>query len=159
MQYLKLAGILLCFMPFLACGSASTTRTTLAGTEAKLDSDGDGLSDQDEIETYKTNPDLADTDQDGLSDGEERFKHRSSPRAADTDGDGLNDGDEVARRTSPLLRDTDGDGMSDSEEVNQHESDPLNKDSDGDSVLDSVDLCPNAKGRVEYNGCSYSRSR
>lgn len=36
-----------------------------------VDSDADGLSDQDEIDIYQTNPHVADTDGDGFSDGQE----------------------------------------------------------------------------------------
>lgn len=37
----------------------------------KLDSDGDGLTDRDEIEKYYTDPQKVDTDQDGFTDKEE----------------------------------------------------------------------------------------
>ncbi|HET6510681.1 MAG TPA: hypothetical protein VFH43_00705, partial [Candidatus Kapabacteria bacterium] len=66
---------------------------------------------------------------------------------------------EVKRGISPLLRDTDGDGASDTEEINQNQSNPLLQDPDGDSVLDGQDLCPTDKGRPEYNGCNYPRSK
>jgi hypothetical protein len=43
------------------------------GTRAQLfDTDGDGLTDADEVSTYFTNPNLADSDLDGLSDGVRR---------------------------------------------------------------------------------------
>ena len=56
------------------------------------DTDGDGLSDADELATYGTNPSLADTDDDGLSDGEEINTFGTDPLNEDTDGDGLIDG-------------------------------------------------------------------
>lgn len=66
-----------------------------------------------------------DTDGDGLSDGEELDLHLTDPYNPDTDGDGLTDGDEVLRYgTDPLNPDTDGDGMNDGDEI-RYGSDPL----------------------------------
>jgi len=45
-----------------------------------------------------------DTDGDGLSDSEEVDIHGTNPLVADTDGDGLNDGDEVEYGTNPLQK-------------------------------------------------------
>jgi hypothetical protein len=56
-----------------------------------LDSDGDGLTDQDEVEIYFTDPFEDDTDSDGLSDWAEVFESLTSPILADTDGDGCSD--------------------------------------------------------------------
>ena len=58
------------------------------------DSDSDGLSDTDEIQTYGTDPNLADTDSDGLNDGEEASVYGTDPRNPDTDGDQIPDGAE-----------------------------------------------------------------
>ena len=44
----------------------------------------------------------ADTDGDGLLDSEEIDTYGTDPLVADTDGDGLNDGDEVENGTDPL---------------------------------------------------------
>jgi hypothetical protein len=65
------------------------------------DTDGDGLSDHDEIE-LGTDPGLADTDGDGLDDGEEVNTHGTDPLDSDTDGDGYLDGDEVENMGDPL---------------------------------------------------------
>ena len=106
----------------------------------KADTDGDGLSDGGEINTYRTDPLKADTDGDGLSDGEEANAHRTDPLKADTDGDGLSDGEEInTYRTDPLKADTDGDGLNDGAEVNTHRTDPLKADTDGDGLSDSVE--------------------
>jgi outer membrane protein OmpA-like peptidoglycan-associated protein len=101
------------------------------------DTDGDGLSDGDEVRIYGTDPLNPDTDGDGLSDGDEVHKYHTNPRLADTDGDGLSDGDEVLKyHTDPLSRDTDGDGISDYDEIFKYHTDPLKKDTDGDGISD-----------------------
>lgn len=73
------------------------------GTDPRnLDTDGDGLSDGDEVIIYKTDPLKADTDGDGLSDGDEVLIWRTNPLNADTDGDSYPDGTEVRNGYSPL---------------------------------------------------------
>jgi hypothetical protein len=68
-----------------------------------VDTDGDGLSDEEEaaIGTDPTNPD---TDGDGLSDGVE-VALGTDPLDPDTDGDGIDDGTEVLQMTDPLVAD------------------------------------------------------
>jgi hypothetical protein len=74
-----------------------------AGTSPTLaDTDGDGLFDGDEVNTYATDPVNSDTDSDGLSDGDEVNTHATDPVNSDTDGDGSPDGLEVAAGTDPL---------------------------------------------------------
>jgi outer membrane protein OmpA-like peptidoglycan-associated protein len=114
------------------------------GQERKLttnpndpDTDGDKLSDGDEVRKYRTNPLRSDTDGDGLSDGDEVLKYKTDPTRYDTDGDGLQDADEINKyMTDPLRPDTDGDGLSDGDEVTKFKSDPLKVDSDGDGLSD-----------------------
>jgi hypothetical protein len=65
-----------------------------------VDRDLDGIADQDEA-TYKTNIDENDTDGDGLSDGQEVFIYGADPLKNDTDGDTFLDGYEVRRGFSP----------------------------------------------------------
>ena len=76
----------------------------------------------------QTDPTLSDSDGDGLSDAEEVFGLGDSlvtdALDADTDDDGLLDGSEsvqtgnqVSRQTNPTLFDTDGDGLSDGLEL------------------------------------------
>jgi hypothetical protein len=43
-----------------------------------------------------------DTDGDGLTDGEEVNKYGTKPKKVDTDNDGVTDGDEVINGTDPL---------------------------------------------------------
>jgi len=116
------------------------------------DNDHDGLSTEDEIKIYHTNPNVPDTDHDGLLDGREVHTTHTNPLLADTDGEGLLDGPEVNGwffsldeyqgckipgvpagvsackdfwHTNPLKPDTDGDGCTDLEEK-KIPSDPLN---------------------------------
>ena len=61
--------------------------------------------------------DATDSDGDGLTDYEELWQYGTNPYEKDTDGDGLTDGEEVERGSSPLKLDTDGDGLSDLDEM------------------------------------------
>ena len=65
-----------------------------------LDSDGDGLSDEEE-RILGTDPLNIDTDQDGLTDKEEVKIYQTDPLNPDTDGDGLKDGEEVRQGLNP----------------------------------------------------------
>lgn len=82
-----------------------------------LDTDDDGLSDDDELNIYNTLPDDPDTDDDGLLDGDEVNTYHTQPLNPDTDGDGVSDGVEVQLGTDPLVdepaipADLDGDGF------------------------------------------------
>ncbi len=87
-----------------------------------LDADGDGLSDQDEINKYKTSPNDADTDKGGVKDGDEVLKNGTNP---------LNRLDD---------RDTDGDGLGDQEETDIYKTDPLNPDTDGGGIKDGMEV-------------------
>ena len=72
------------------------------------------LSDSEVREVYQLEKpiiDLIDTDSDGLTDSDETNIHKTNPNNPDTDSDGLNDGVEVNKNnTNPLVVDTDGDG-------------------------------------------------
>ncbi|MDX8377006.1 MAG: Ig-like domain-containing protein, partial [Mariprofundales bacterium] len=76
------------------------------GTE---DSDADGLTDAAEF-AAGTNPFVADTDGDGLLDGVEVNTYGTNPLLADTDGDGVSDNQELNLGTNPLVYETDSDG-------------------------------------------------
>lgn len=117
-----------------------------------VDTDGDGLSDYDEIYVYGTDPIKADTDGDGLSDGEEILIYGTDPTKADTDGDGLSDGFEIhTSKTDPLNPDTDSDGIPDKLEYDHHCLDPINPDTDGDGYLDGIEAYVNEHGQIVYN--------
>jgi hypothetical protein len=76
-----------------------TAKVTIEAT-APRDSDGDGLSDEEEAQ-LGTDPHNADSDGDGLNDGEEVNTHGTDPLNRDTDGDGIDDGEEVANHADP----------------------------------------------------------
>jgi Tol biopolymer transport system component len=144
---------------------ASATQTasfnmTVAAEIGQRDSDGDGLTDSEEIEigTDPNNPDTdgdelwdgdevlrgtdplnPDSDGDGLSDGEEVLRRATDPLNPDTDNDVLNDGEEVQRGTDPLKPDTDLDGLLDGDEA-QRGTDPLNPDTDADKLTDGQEV-------------------
>ncbi len=65
-----------------------------------LDSDGDGLTDQEEA-AYGTLIGEADSDRDGLTDRQEIEIYKTDPLVADTDGDTFNDGEEVRQFFNP----------------------------------------------------------
>lgn len=71
-----------------------------AVTNSTVDTDHDGLSDQEEL-LYNTNPKKKDTDEDGLSDREEVRVYATDPRNPDSDGDGYKDGEEVTHFYDP----------------------------------------------------------
>ncbi len=137
--------------------------------DAQLDSDGDGLLNQDEY-WVGSNPFLADSDADGMTDGWEarygldpmqgsdasedadedlltnleEYHNGSSPFKADTDSDGLTDAEEVnTYNTNPGMADGDSDGLYDIEEINTTLTDPVLADTDGDGVNDGGEVALN----------------
>lgn len=103
------------------------------GGGAPVDSDGDGLSDQDETAIYGSDPDVADTDGDGMDDGDE-LQYWGSAWNQDGDSDG---------KINLLDNDSDNDGYADGEEVNggfdpsDPNSKPLSAPTGG--VIDNLD--------------------
>jgi hypothetical protein len=83
---------------------------------AGQDPDHDGLTNLEEYQNG-TDPNNPDTDGDGISDGDEVHKYHTNPLNPDSDGDGLSDGDEIRLGTNPLNPDTDGDGIPDGIEI------------------------------------------
>ena len=106
-----------------------------------VDSDGDGLTDEEEAE-LGTNPIRADTDDDGLTDREE-IEYGTDPVRSDSDGDGLPDGWELDNGLHPLLPDADldpdEDGLTNAEEY-EHGTEPHNPDSDDDDFIDGDEV-------------------
>jgi hypothetical protein len=99
------------------------------------DTDGDGLSDGDEMSVYHTNPIEKDTDGDGLTDYQEVMVYHTHPQKPDTDGDGILDGKEIKDKSNAYSGDRDKDGLSDKIEK-KIGTDINNKDTDGDGITD-----------------------
>ncbi len=116
---------------------------TSNGVAFSLDSDGDGLTDEQEV-ALGTNPNDRDTDDDGLEDGAEVNAHHTNPLLADSDGDGLNDGFEVRNGFDPLAGgeqglDPDADGLTNLEEQTAG-TDPNRADTDHDGLTDGAEV-------------------
>ncbi|MFA6307559.1 MAG: L,D-transpeptidase family protein [Patescibacteria group bacterium] len=118
--------------------------STLA--QVVIDSDGDSLSDHDELNIYFTDPYSPDTDGDGYDDGLE-IKLGYSPRygenkkliQVDSDNDYLNDKWELVLGTGLINPDSDGDLYLDGTEVAASYN-PLNKNLEKLEKLIKVDI-------------------
>ncbi len=82
--------------PTAPTGSPSSSNSDVA----VLDSDGDGLANDEELE-YGTSVTKPDTDSDGLGDREEIKVYGTDPRRFDTDSDTYSDGQEVRSGYNP----------------------------------------------------------
>ena len=127
----------------------------IRASRAVPDSDGDGLSDEEERMLTHTDPLVADTDGDFVGDAIERLLAAPGlafdplapntftecmgidPPDRDTDGDGLGDCEEVLLRTEPSLVDTDRDGIPDLVEIRRG-GNPLVDDALADTDLDGL---------------------
>lgn len=110
----------------------------------KTDSDGDGLTDSQEVDTFRTNMNKSDSDLDGLSDGKEAngwfwFAEEQSGCINVT----LTNTCQI-HKTNPLSPDTDGDRNSDYYEYYVMGSFPTDPDQDKDDLLDGLESGPNA---------------
>ncbi|AJQ97228.1 thrombospondin type 3 repeat-containing protein [Gynuella sunshinyii] len=102
------------------------------GIKMQLDTDGDGISDDWDI----------DDDNDGYADWEDRFPKDASEHL-DTDHDGIGNNADT---------DDDNDGLSDADEVTAG-ADPLIADTDGDGTVDGVDPAPTVYGDLpDFDG-------
>jgi Bacterial TSP3 repeat len=110
----------------------------------RWDSDGDNVSDDDEIHDRRSNPFLRDSDHDGLDDRTERDLG-TDPRRGDSDRDGLDDLTETALGTDPRRWSSDkapgllDNGLSDGQELKLG-TDPLSWDTDGDGDYDGYEV-------------------
>jgi hypothetical protein len=126
--------------------SANLDLDTLQACAAPVDSDGDGLSDQQE-QAIGTDPNNPDTDSGGVNDGDE-VNNGTDPLdasddnqpPADSDGDGLSDTREATLGTDPNDPDTDNDRLNDGLEVDTHGTDPLHVNTDRDGLSDYAEV-------------------
>ena len=95
--------------------TAAAQAATATANWLAADSDRDGLTNREELEIYNTFPENRDSDGDGLSDGDE-IERGTEPLMDDTDRDGLRDGIEINQGLDPLDPDTDDDGMNDAQD-------------------------------------------
>lgn len=120
-----------------------------AHPDTTSDSDGDGLTDDDET-AAGTNLYNPDSDYDGLTDRDEIYLTGTNPLASDSNGNGVSDYNEFygnytvapdggGSPESPY--DYDGDGISDPVDPDPY-STANDPDSDGDSIADSQDTDP-----------------
>lgn len=123
-------------------GLSNIDEITILGTDPNsADSDNDGLTDQEETFIYQSDPLLADTDSDGLSDLSEVITYNSDPLSSDSDNDGYSDLTEVSLlNTDPALVDSDADGYTDEQEINETNTNPSLADTDGDGLSDSQEI-------------------
>ncbi len=108
------------------CSSQPSSPVSVTMIDCNVDTDGDGLTDFDEVTNTGTDPNNPDTDGDGYGDGAE-VTFGSDPLnpcdpnpnnpVCDQDGDGLTNAEEGTAGTNPTNPDTDGDGVLDGEEV------------------------------------------
>jgi len=111
-------------------GLSDAQEAKLASNPKEIDSDGDGINDNEEIGSDIDKP--LDTDEDGIL-------NLNDP---DDDNDGLTTKYELEIGTNPLVADTDGDGLSDKEELSiddKNNNKLLIQDTDNDGKIDPVD--------------------
>lgn len=124
-------------------GLADFLEDELGTDKYNNDTDGDGLSDGDEVSLFNTDPHNTDSDNDMLSDAEEVSIYGTDPNDCDTDNDLMIDGWEVQYGLDPLSddasEDPDSDGLTNLEEQRAG-TDPMNSDSDGDGLIDGWEI-------------------
>jgi hypothetical protein len=128
-------------------GSDSSTRSSSGTTDAvaaTMDSDSDGLTNIQEVDTYRTNMNKSDSDTDGLSDGKEvngwvwfAEEQRGCINVTLTNTCQIHN-------TNPLSPDTDGDRNSDYYEYIVMGSYPTDPDQDKDDIIDGLESGPNS---------------
>lgn len=142
---------------------ASLISQTTNVVTVRVDSDGDGLSDDDENGIYHTDPNNPDTDGDNVNDGRE-VANGTNPLKKDTDDDCQNDDTDPfpLDKTRFSLTDTDHDGQADvcdsdmdndglyNTDETKIGTDPKKYDTDGDTCSDKVDFYPLDNKKCKY---------
>jgi Mg-chelatase subunit ChlD len=145
---------------------------TTGGADPGTDTDGDGLTDCQEIngfvdsisgKRFFSDPALPDTDSDGLTDAQEIgdpvslasmpgqpgtgdvYKISSDPKVKDTDGDQLEDWDEADKGSDARVVDTDHDDVDDYAET-LASTDPSDPDTDHDTLSDGFERANRSAG-------------
>ena len=118
-------------------GTSNTATVTIL-----VDSDGDGLSDDQETNVTNTDPNDPDSDDGGVSDGDEVNRDGTDPLDGDDDGnvDTETDSDSDSATDTGTAVDSDGDGLSDDQETNVTNTDPNDPDSDDDGLTDGQEV-------------------
>lgn len=127
----------------LDCDTLDAAKIENAKASLITDADGDGLTVISE-DFFETSDAKADTDGNGVNDLQEALKEPSTTPTSttDSDGDNLPDAIETSNYHTDIHKaDTDGDGLSDYEEVSGYITNPLKADSDGDGFLDGSEIC------------------
>ncbi|MCE7743620.1 MAG: S8 family serine peptidase [Candidatus Heimdallarchaeota archaeon] len=135
-------------------GLTAFEELTHGTSDTNADTDGDLISDYDEIHFTMTDPLDEDTDHNGVNDSEEdpdndgltnllECQANTNPYLQDTDGDGLSDGWEIDNNLDPLVNDSandpDNDGSTNLEECS-HGTDPHDSDTDNDGMPDGWEI-------------------
>ena len=98
------------FPPTAPAAPVAVATAAPAGPSAPVasgDSDGDGISNANELNIYGTSPNLVDSDGDTIPDGVEAYGsngYLTKPAVPDSDGDGVDDNVEIRRGTNPTNR-------------------------------------------------------
>ncbi|MEP4078378.1 LamG-like jellyroll fold domain-containing protein [Haloferula sp.] len=140
---------------------AALSTRSLAELQTLVDTDGDGLDDDEETTIHGTDPNLADTDSDGVDDGDEVAAGSDALNDNDFDGDTLLNSEETSGSANPWQggvyatapgeatawdkADSDGDGVDDWDEIDAatgsaYLTDPNNADTDGDLFSDGDEI-------------------
>ncbi|MFW9144129.1 hypothetical protein ACOJAK_02230 [Corynebacterium striatum] len=139
--------------PFIHAVSApvayaqTTTGTTAPDTTAgpnDLDTDGDGLTDGQEVNVHKTDPIEPDTDGDNIKDGDEVNGNNGNKDWNDDNKEILQGTNPNDPDSKPSGKDSDGDGLTDEDETSgerntgfgKKPTDPNNPDTDYDGLID-----------------------
>ena len=147
-------SILLCCLVVLLSAGCQTvpTRSGGGGSSGPVDTDNDGLSDDEEAR-LGTNPEAADSDGDGLTDGEE-VEMGTSPQARDSDGDGIDDGDDP-EPTTPAEETDEPEDVTEDEDGS--ETDEGDETADGDEADDEDGPVEEVEPNDEFAGATAAR--